>query len=129
MQLFNLMGIARDDREKRAEWGLRGLRFFEAPAAIVLYVEESLARSYVDFDLGAFAQTICLAALSYGLGTCIEDQGVLFPEVIRRLAGIPESKRIVVSIAVGYPDRDFPANRLESSREPVEKIAKWCGFD
>ena len=129
IQLFNLMGIARDDREKRAEWGLRGLRFFDAPAAIILYVESSRARSYVDFDLGAFAQTICLAALSYGLGTCIEDQGVLFPEVVRRFTGIPESKRIVVSIALGYPDWDFPANRLETSREPVGNIAKWCGFD
>ena len=129
LQLFNLMGIARDDREKRAEWALRGLRFFEAPAAIILYVEGSIARSYVDFDLGAFAQTICLAALSYGLGTCIEDQGVTFPEVVRRVAGIPESKRIVVSIAVGYPDWDFPANRLATDREAVENIAKWCGFD
>ena len=74
-------------------------------------------------------QTICLTALNYGLGTCIEYQGVMYPEALRKYAGIPESKRALVSIAVGYPDWDFPANKLESNREPVDNITSWCGFE
>jgi hypothetical protein len=74
-------------------------------------------------------QSICLAALSHGLGTCIEDQAAMYPRVMRDFAGIPESKRIVISIAIGYPDWDFPANKVESAREPIDTITRWCGFE
>jgi len=129
VQIFQLMGIAREDREKRAEWMKRGFRFFDAPAVFILSVDKSIGPWWELFDLGAFSQTICLAALEYGLGTCIEDQGVMYPDVIREHTGIPESKRIVICIPVGYPDWDCPANRLESKREPVEAVTIWLGFD
>ena len=128
-QIFQLMGIAREDKEKRAEWMKRGFRFFDAPAAFIISVDRSMKPWWELFDLGAFAQSICLAALSHGLGTCIEDQGVMYPDVIRQHTGMPDSKRIVICIPVGYPDPDFPANRVESNREPVESIATWHGFD
>jgi nitroreductase len=73
-------------------------------------------------------QTICLAALTHGLGTCIEDQGILFSDVVRKHTGIPESKRIMIAIAIGYPNGDFPANRLESTRESIENNTTWYGF-
>ncbi|MFH0847834.1 MAG: nitroreductase [Chloroflexota bacterium] len=125
IQLFNLMGIGRDDREKREDWVRRGLRFFEAPAVIYLSVESSLGEHYSNFDCGALAQTICLTALNYGLGTCIMGQGMNFPDVVRKFTSIPEPERLVISIAIGYPDWDFPANRLESRREPVEVVARF----
>jgi len=129
IQIFGLMGIAREDKEKRAEWMERGFRFFDAPAAIILSVDRCLGDGYPLFDIGAISQSICLTALKYGLGTCIEDQGILYPQVVRRFTGIPESKRIIISIAIGYPDWDFPANKLESSREPIESITTWHGLD
>ena len=129
IQLFQLMGIAREDKEKRAEWMQRGFRFFDAPAAIILSVDRSLHEWWPLFDIGTISQTICLAALNYGLGTCIENQGVMYPEVVRKHAGIPESKRIVICITIGYPDWDFPANKVESKREPIESIITWCGLD
>lgn len=128
-QIFQLMGIPREDKDKRAEWMERGFRYFDAPAAIIILVDRSLAESSPLLDIGAVMQTICLAALSYGIGTCIEDQGVMYPEVLRKFADIPESKRIMISIAIGYPDWDFPANKVESTREPVENITTWCGFE
>ncbi len=128
IQLFKLMGIGRDDREKRREWIERGARYFEAPAVILLYGDESLEERRVWFDLGVLAANICLAALAHGLGTCIQGQGVAYPEVLRQHAGIPASKRIVTSIAIGYPDPDFPANHLYSQREPLDRITTWVGF-
>jgi nitroreductase len=127
IQIFQLMEITREDKQKRADWQRRGFRMFDAPAAIILSVDRSLDGSSMSLlDIGALMQNICLAALNYGLGTCIEDQGIMFPEVVREFTGIPESKRIVVCIAIGYPDGDFPANKLESAREPLEKTVSWC---
>jgi nitroreductase len=128
-QLFQLMGISRDDEEGKREWMERGFRFFDAPAAIIIVVDRSLGESPPLLDLGAVMQSICLAALSRGLGTCIEDQGVMYPEVIRSFAGLPDSKRIIISIAIGYPDWDFPANRVETAREPVDRTTTWCGLE
>ncbi|MEE9610704.1 MAG: nitroreductase family protein, partial [Desulfatiglandales bacterium] len=88
----------------------------------------SLSETGPLLDIGSVMQTICLCAMNYGLGTCIESQGVDFPGVLRKHAKIPESKRMIISIAIGYPDPDFPANRLESTREPVENTTTWHGF-
>lgn len=128
-QLFKLMGIAREDKERRAERTRKGYRFYDAPAGIILYADRSLDECRTQFDLGLITQTICLAALEYGLGTCIELEPVMYPQVIRRYIHIPESKRITVAIAIGYPDWNAPENKLETVREPVESISTWFGFN
>lgn len=127
--IFQLMDIKREDADKRTQWMERGLRFFNAPAAIIICVDRILAEGTPVFDIGTVAQNICLAALNYGLGTCIQDQGVMYPEVLRKFCHIPDTKQIIIAIAIGYPNWDFPANQLETPREPVDKITTWCGFD
>ena len=127
VEIFKLMGIAREDSIKREAWTQRGFRFFDAPAAIIIS-SDTIDGAFVLFDIGAVTQTICLVALNYGLGTCIGIQGAMFPEVIRKYAGIPDCKKIIISIAIGYPDDDFPANKLISRREPVDNITNWVGF-
>ncbi len=126
--LFSVMEIRREEKEKRQEWMERGFGFFGAPAAIFLLTDRSLTETGPLLDLGAAMQTLCLAALPLGLGTCIEDQGVMYPDGVRRIAGIPEEKRIIISVAIGYPDESFPANRFRSHREPAESLTRWIGF-
>jgi nitroreductase len=127
IQLFQLMNIAREDREKRIEWMKRGFRFFDAPSAIILSIDESMGE-VAQFDLGAIAQTISLTALNYGLGTCIQGAGIMYPDVIRKFTGIPESKKINICLTIGYPDWNFPANKVQSEREPIENFTTWCGI-
>lgn len=128
-QLFSLMGIGREDRDKRSEWTQRGFRYFDAPAAIFLCAEKPLLESrYTLYDLGAVSCSICLAALGHGLGTCVESQGVMYPEAVRRHLNVPDDLELVMSIAIGYPDPDFQANRVESARTPPEELTVWCGF-
>jgi len=126
MELFRLMGIRREDKEERARWLERGFRFFDAPAAILILTDRALAEGTSILDVGAVMQNICLAALEHGLGTCIEDQGVMYPDVVRKHCGIPDSDRIVIAVAIGHPNPDFPANRLESPREPVDSVTSWA---
>jgi nitroreductase len=129
IELYQLLGIARDDREKRIAWMERGFRYFDAPAAFILAADRSLEMTRSTSDIGGLAQTICLAALAHGLGSCITSQGVLYPEVVRQYAGIPETKRLFWSICIGYPDWEHPVNKLRSTREPLENNTTWLGFD
>ena len=128
-QLFRLMDIPREDKEKRAKWMERGFRYFDAPSIIIISTDRCLSESGPLLDIGALIQTICLTALHFGLGSCIEDQGAAYPEVLRNYARIPDSKRIIAALAIGYPDWDFPANKVESEREPIKNLTTWFGFD
>jgi nitroreductase len=128
MALFKLMDIERGDQKKRMEWMERGIRFFDAPAAIIVTTDKSLEGHTPLIDIGIVIQTICLAALNYGLGTCIEDQGCMYPDILREIASIPDTKRIVMAIAIGYPDWDFPANQVKTTRVRLDENTRWCGF-
>ena len=125
IEIFKLMGIAREDKEARQKWMVRGFRCFEAPCEIVVCADKSMHYHLDLLGLGALCQTICLAAMKFGLGTCIADQAIMYDNVWRKHCNIPESKRLIFGISLGYPDADFPANRLVSPREPLEKIASW----
>ena len=125
--LFQLMDIGREDKEKRNEWTLKMARFWDAPNVIIIATDREVSGPLLIFSIGAITQSVALAALHFGLGTCIEHPPVYYPEVIRRIIGIPESKKIVIGLAIGYPDWDFPANRLQSTRELVANTVAWHG--
>ena len=74
------MGIARDDKEKREQWMLKIPRAFDAPNMIILSMDREISDSqpfFAIFSPGMTCQTIALAALEFGLGTCIERLLVL----------------------------------------------------
>lgn len=126
--LFQELGIARDDAEKRFQWLVSMIRFFDAPNGIILYMDRSLSQ-YLLLDMGMILQTIILAAWSYGLGTCPEVAVVQYPDVLRQLLKIPQSKLIVLGLAIGYPDTENAAALFRSEREPLETFITWHGFD
>jgi nitroreductase len=126
--LFKIMDIPREDEKKRAAWLERGFRFFDAPVGILILTDKTLSTIGPLLDIGAAMQNICLAALNFDLGTCIEDQGVQYPDVLRDIMNIPDSKRFIIAIAIGYPDWNFPANAFSSSRESLDNNTRWLGF-
>ena len=134
-KVLELKGISREDKEKRKRWLLQGLRLFEAPCVIYIYIDRSFylqgggLNIWPIFDCGLVAENIMLLATRYGLGTIPQIQAVVYPDVLRRMLGIPDSKLIVLGIAVGYPDRDDPVNQLRSEREPLDNVSTWYGFD
>lgn len=127
--LLGAMDITREDRERRIWWSERGYRFFDAPAVIFLLMDQELDETAYRFDMGCVAQNICLAAVDQGLGTCVEDQAITYQKAARELLHIPENKRFVVGIAIGYPDPDFQANHVISTREEINTITTWHDFD
>lgn len=129
IQLFKLMDIAREDKEKRYDWIKRGFRLFEAPVGIILAADKSLDLATAASDVGGLAQTICLLALAYDLGTCIVVQSLTYEKIVREHAGIPDSQNVFLSIALGYPDYDIPANNVWAKRDPIEINTKFIGFE
>ena len=125
---YGLMHIERGNQEGKLQWHLRGMRFFDAPAVILICLDESVYSRESQlplFDAGLVTQSIVLLALGHGLGTCIQGISVAYPEALKRALDIPPSKRFIVSIALGYPDWDFPVNAVETNRDSLEVFVTW----
>ena len=127
-EIFRIMEIGREDKEKRLEWIKRGFRFFDAPTTILLSADKSVDHVRAASDIGGFAQSICLAALKHQLGTCINRQGILYPDVVRKFVDIPKSQLVYICVTIGYPDWDFPVNNMETQRASIESKVSWYGL-
>jgi len=129
-QLFSAMGIAREDKEGRHDWVMRGFRQFDAPVCIVVTYDRVLDGSDdTPFDCGAVCTALVNAAWSRGLGCVINSQGIMQSPVVREHAGIADDQVIMKSIALGWPDDAFPANAVISERKSVAEATVFVGFD
>ncbi len=129
-QLFTAMQIARDDKQARQDWVLRGFRQFDAPVCVIITYDRVLASSDdTAFDCGAVATALVNAAWSRGLGAVINSQGIMQSPIVREHAGIADDQVIMKSIALGWPDDSFPANAVRSVRKSVDDAATFVGFD
>ncbi len=129
-QLFAAMGIAREDKEARQDWVLRGFRQFDAPVCVIITYDKVLADSDdTAFDCGAVTTALVNAAWSRGLGAVINSQGIMQSPVVREHAGIADDQVIMKAVALGWPDDSFPANAVVSTRKTVGEAATFIGFD
>ncbi len=122
--LFQALGIAREDREKREAYNLAMSRFFEAPGLIYLHFDRGF-NPYALMDGGIILQTIALLAVEQGLGTCILTRSVSYPDVVRQFAGIASDQVLVMGLGIGYPVPDHPANLFRSQRGKTEDFIRW----
>ena len=129
-----IKGIKREDREGRGWWRRQGLKNYGAPCVIYILIDRAFyfqeeINAWLLFDCGLVAENIMLLATDYGLGTVAQAQAVSYPDVLRKALDIPDSKLIVLGIAIGYPDQEDPINQFRSEREPLDSVAKWYGFE
>lgn len=130
IQLFEVMGIGRDDKDKRMDWMLRGFRQFDAPVSLVLTYHKSLEPAAISqFSLGSLAYGIVLAAWERGIGCVINGQGIMQSDVVHEHANIPDDEAIMICIAMGYPDDSFAANDVRSTRADNSEFVKYVGFE
>ncbi|MDR0894321.1 MAG: nitroreductase family protein [Prevotellaceae bacterium] len=114
----------------RATAGLGMNKFARYAPVHILVVEESanitsmlgtkIKHKYFPLiDIGIAAAHITLAAESEGLGSCI--LGWFDEQAIKKLTGIPASKRLLLDITIGYPAKE----KRKKSRKPKEKVIAY----
>ena len=120
--MFKLLSIAKGDQQAIIDYMASMYRFFDAPAVIIIAIDKTLQLSYPLIDIGALIQTIALTAVEFGLGTCIMRAIVDYPEQVREVVGVPDSKNIIIGMTMGYPDMDHPINSFQSERDELEGL-------
>jgi len=120
--MFKILGIAKGDQQAAMNYMASMYRFFDAPAVIIIAIDKMLQLSYPLIDIGALIQTIALTAQEFDLGTCIMRAIVDYPEQVREIVGVPESKHLIIGMTIGYPDWDHPINQFQSERDELEDM-------
>ena len=123
--VLSAQDIKRDDKEARDKYYQNMVAVFDAPCLILACISRDNLVEYQMLDIGLIAQTICLAAYDKGLGTCLLAAAARYSAEIRKIAAIPEDKKIVVGIALGYPEPSFPLNNFERDRATLTEFVHW----
>ncbi len=116
--VYGAMGIARDDAQGRWAAQRRNWQFFHAPVAAVVCMH----RDFTNVDalgVGMFLQTLLLALNERGIGSCVQVSISFYPDVLREQLGIPDELTVLCGVSIGYADPDFPANHLDTPRDPI----------
>ncbi|MGZ0188459.1 MAG: nitroreductase [Alphaproteobacteria bacterium] len=126
--LYNLVGVAKGDREGSAKQAARNFLFFDAPVGIFVTTDKYLSLGSW-CDAGMYLQTIMLAAKGLGLDTCPQAAWVPYQEPVFKHLGIPDDQSLVSGISLGFADMSKIENTLVSEREALENVAHYRGFD
>lgn len=112
-----------------------GLNHFTKQAPVhILVVEEKVNISsgfgglvkdkrFAHVDLGIAAAHIVLAAEAEGIGSCI--LGWFDEDKVRKLLGIPKSKRVLLNIVLGYSTQE----KRKKKRKDKDKVIGHNGYD
>lgn len=112
-----------NDTEVRKKAKIANFNFYGAPHGIFLFQDSSLSLWSI-FDIGLFAQNLMLAAHAFGLGTVPQAFLTDYARQIKNFLGIPETKRLVLGISIGYPDMSSPINSYRTERVPTSEILR-----
>jgi nitroreductase len=125
--VYGSMGIARDDKEGRRLAVLRNWEFFGAPLAGFVCIDKELGPPDI-LAVGMYLQTLVLSLTARGVGTCVQVALAGYPEVVYNELSIPRQLTILCGMSIGYPDPDFPANKLNIGRAPIENNVVIQGY-
>lgn len=128
-ELYELLGIKREDKVRRFQHVLENMRGFGATCLICILLDEALTTVYSVLDCGFLASYICLIATARGLGTMLSAGLPRYPDIIRKHLCIQKNKKILLGILIGYIDPDEPANKLVTKRAPLTENIQWIDID
>jgi nitroreductase len=125
--MYDLLGIAREDKPARLQHVARNFDFFGAPVGLFFVIDKNFGH-HQWLHLGMFMQSLALAATERGLGSCFQEFWARFRETLHAHFQLPQEELIVCAMALGYSDETAPVNSLRSEREAVDDIAAFKGF-
>jgi len=108
---------------------LLGMNHFTKQAPVhIIVVEEKVNLSsgiggmvkdkhFAFLDIGIATAHICLAAEAEGLGSCI--LGWFAEAKMKKLLNIPENKRVVLDIVIGYPAQPLRDKKRKTTEEVI----------
>ena len=123
-QMYDLLGIPREDKDARIAQVLKNYEFFGAPCAFFCFVDPQMGSPQWS-DLGMFLQTFMLLAKEAGLDTCAQEAWSLKNDSVSEFVNSDAGDILFCGMSIGFKDESEPINSLRSERRPLEEWAKF----
>jgi len=122
-QLYESIGIQKEDKKRRKEQMMLNYKFFGAPHVAIITSESDLG-PYGSMDCGGFIAAFTIVAQAKGIATIAQASITGYAQTIRKYFQIPKNRLIQTAISFGYSDDLHPINHFRTEREKSEKVVK-----
>ncbi|MAV94052.1 nitroreductase [Pseudomonadota bacterium] len=123
-QMYELLGIPREDKDARIAQVMKNFQFFGAQSAFFCFVDRQMGPPQWS-DLGMFLQTFMLLAKEEGIDTCAQEAWSMKHDSVSAFVKADPDDILFCGMCLGYQDKNHPINRLQSERRP---LAEWAKF-
>ncbi|MRV71335.1 nitroreductase [Duganella sp. FT92W] len=122
--LYQLLGLTRDNKAGMSAQHGRNYAFFDAPVGLMFTIDRVMEQgSWLDY--GMFLQNIMVAARGRGLDTCPQAAFTQYHTIIRAVLDLPDNEMVVCGMSLGYADHNKIENTLVTEREPLANFVKF----
>lgn len=126
VQLYQSLGIGKEDRTAAAEQALENFRFFGAPHVMFITTPEKLG-VYGAIDCGLYVSSFMLVARQHGVDTIAQAALASYPDWLREYFQLPADRKFVCGLSFGYADHEHPINSYRTERASITEAVKWRG--
>lgn len=126
--MYELLGIPREDKPARLQHLARNTEFFGAPVGMFFVIDRIMGRAQWA-HMGMFMQSLALAATEAGLATCMQEYWTRVRKTMHGHFGLANNEVVYCGLALGWPDPDAAVNALRSDRAPIDEFTEFRGFD
>ncbi len=124
--MYALLGVPRDDKMARIAHLRKNFEFFGAPVGLFFTLDRRFDKGQWA-HLGMLMQSIALVAEERGLATCMQEAWTTRAKTVSEVLGVPDTVQLYCGMALGFPDRSAPVNKLRSARAPLEEFVAFHG--
>jgi nitroreductase len=122
--MYDLLGIAREDKQGRFAQFAKNTSFFGAPVGVFCFIDRRMGQPQWS-DLGMFMQTFMLLAEEAGLATCAQEYWAVHHQTVQDFVSAPEELMLFAGMALGHTDNTAKVNELQSQRIAVDDFATF----
>lgn len=124
VQLYESLGIGREDRERAHAQSLENYRGFGAPHMAFITTDQALG-VYGAVDCGLYLMGLMLALRACGVDSIAQAALASHPKVVRDHFQLPPSRLVVFGLSFGYGEPSSPINGYRTRREEVASVLQW----
>jgi len=124
VQLYQALGIGRENRDGAERQRLENFRFFDAPHVALITTEEDLG-VYGAVDCGLYVANFMLAAKNFGVDSIAQAALASYPDLIRSRFGLAANRKLVCGISFGFADAGHRIHDYRTQRASVAEVATW----
>ena len=125
--MYSALGIPKDDKMAGILQVMKNFDFFGAPVGVFFAIDKQMGRPQWS-HMGMYIQSLMLAAVEAGLGTCPQEAWMLRHQTVRDHFDIPDALEFYCGLALGHPDPDAAINNYRTQRASLDEVVTFRGL-